>query len=248
MLVSRKRRTLTTLSASRRRCCFWRDAVVSASTGNAARMAAPGQTEAATPLERQATRLLTGIAFLLRPSRASRSPWRPSASPRRRGASRRRASRRSEGGGPSSASTNIRHSRPLPVEGTELLLSAEPGSVRRPLAWSATGLCLGASRALLRADCRARGRTPRRPGDRSRGHCDRPGPGPACMCGRSLGGDTRRTPYPRTSATHRLPQRLMAAIPSQSSTTEWYNSQVGYPHGPSIILREALLISAFHGG
>ena len=33
------------------------------------------RTEAATPLERQATRLLT-IAFLLRPSRASRSPWR----------------------------------------------------------------------------------------------------------------------------------------------------------------------------
>jgi hypothetical protein len=36
--------------------------------------------------------------------------------------------------GASSASTNIRYSRPLPIKGTELLLSAEPGSVRRSLA------------------------------------------------------------------------------------------------------------------
>ena len=38
------------------------------------------RTEAATPLEREATRLLT-IAFVLRPSRASRSPWRHSGRP-----------------------------------------------------------------------------------------------------------------------------------------------------------------------
>jgi hypothetical protein len=59
------------------------------------------------------------------------------------------------------ALTNRQNSRPLPIEGSKLLLSAEPGSARQSLLlWhkvrfcSATGLRLGASRALLRAERR----------------------------------------------------------------------------------------------